>query len=45
MTHLPIHLAREAILAGPVQFRWQFPFERCIILRAMLETKLVQRVQ
>lgn len=28
MTHLPIHLAREAILAGPVQFRWQFPFER-----------------
>ncbi|XP_040370034.1 uncharacterized protein LOC121051552 [Rosa chinensis] len=28
MTHLPIHLAYEAILAGPVQYRWMFPFER-----------------
>ncbi|XP_024196087.1 uncharacterized protein LOC112199281 [Rosa chinensis] len=30
MTHLPIHLAYEAILAGPVQYRWMFPFERII---------------
>ena len=28
MVHLPIHLAREAILAGPVQNRWMYPFER-----------------
>lgn len=28
MVHLPIHLAREARLCGPVQFRWMYPFER-----------------
>ena len=28
MEHLPIHLAREARLTGPVQFRWMYPFER-----------------
>ncbi|KAK9167292.1 hypothetical protein Scep_002483 [Stephania cephalantha] len=28
MEHLLIHLAYEAILAGPVQFRWMYPFER-----------------
>ncbi|KAK9151577.1 hypothetical protein Syun_009886 [Stephania yunnanensis] len=28
MEHLPIHLAYEARLAGPVQFRWMYPFER-----------------
>ncbi|XP_042400964.1 uncharacterized protein LOC121990995 [Zingiber officinale] len=26
--HLKIHLAREARLCGPVQFRWMYPFER-----------------
>ncbi|XP_042418214.1 uncharacterized protein LOC122006686 [Zingiber officinale] len=26
--HLTIHLAREACLCGPVQFRWMYPFER-----------------
>ncbi|XP_019255076.1 PREDICTED: uncharacterized protein LOC109233657 [Nicotiana attenuata] len=26
--HLPIHLAREAKLGGPVQYRWMYPFER-----------------
>ncbi|XP_075514169.1 uncharacterized protein LOC142549218 isoform X3 [Primulina tabacum] len=26
--HLTIHLAREARLCGPVQFRWMYPFER-----------------
>ncbi|XP_073317267.1 uncharacterized protein [Primulina huaijiensis] len=25
--HLTIHLAREARLCGPVQFRWMYPFE------------------
>ncbi|XXG54137.1 hypothetical protein AAC387_Pa03g2094 [Persea americana] len=28
MVHLPIHLAREAILGGPVQYRWMYPIER-----------------
>ncbi|KAL0401981.1 UNVERIFIED_CONTAM: hypothetical protein Slati_4228000 [Sesamum latifolium] len=28
MEHLPIHLAEEALLAGPVQFRWMYPIER-----------------
>jgi hypothetical protein len=28
MVHLTIHLAREAQLCGPVQFRWMYPFER-----------------
>ena len=28
MEHLPIHLAREARLGGPVQYRWMYPFER-----------------
>ena len=28
MVHLTIHLAREAQIAGPVQFRWMYPFER-----------------
>lgn len=30
MEHLPIHLPMEAILAGPVQYRWMYPFERCV---------------
>ncbi|XP_059638709.1 uncharacterized protein LOC132280982 [Cornus florida] len=28
MVHVTIHLAREAIFCGPVQFRWMYPFER-----------------
>ncbi|XP_040368108.1 uncharacterized protein LOC112177548 [Rosa chinensis] len=28
MVHLPIHLADEAAIAGPVHFRWMFPIER-----------------
>ena len=28
MEHLPIHLAVEAQLAGPVQFQWMYPFTR-----------------
>lgn len=28
MVHLAIHLPREALLAGPVQFRWMYPIER-----------------
>lgn len=28
MGHLTIHLAQEAKIAGPVQFRWMYPIER-----------------
>ncbi|XP_020872177.1 uncharacterized protein LOC110226030 isoform X2 [Arabidopsis lyrata subsp. lyrata] len=28
MFHLPLHLARETRLGGPVHFRWMYPFER-----------------
>ena len=28
MIHLPVHLAREAKIAGPVQYRWMYPIER-----------------
>eukprot|EP00268_Persea_americana_P047012 TRINITY_DN48698_c2_g1_i1.p1 TRINITY_DN48698_c2_g1~~TRINITY_DN48698_c2_g1_i1.p1 ORF type:complete len:142 (+),score=12.79 TRINITY_DN48698_c2_g1_i1:87-512(+) len=30
MVHLPIHLADEAKFAGPVQYRWMYPIERCL---------------
>ena len=28
MEHLPIHLPSEALLRGPVQYGWMYPFER-----------------
>ncbi|XP_038713903.1 uncharacterized protein LOC120007624 isoform X1 [Tripterygium wilfordii] len=28
MIHLPIHLAKEAKIAGPVHYRWMYPIER-----------------
>ena len=28
MVHLAVHLPREAILGGPVQYRWMYPIER-----------------
>jgi Domain of unknown function (DUF4218) len=28
MEHLPVHLPYEALMAGPVQYRWMYPFER-----------------
>jgi len=27
MEHLLVHLAEEAELGGPVQYRWMYPFE------------------
>jgi len=29
MVHLTVHLATEVKLAGPVQYRWMYPVERC----------------
>ncbi|XP_077246449.1 uncharacterized protein LOC143886385 [Tasmannia lanceolata] len=31
MVHLPIHLADEEMLAGPVQYRWMYPIERYLL--------------
>ncbi|PKU80174.1 hypothetical protein MA16_Dca023369 [Dendrobium catenatum] len=28
MEHLPVHLPYEAMVGGPVQYRWMYPFER-----------------
>ena len=28
MMHLPVHLANEATIGGPVQFRWMYPIEQ-----------------
>ena len=28
MVHLPIYLPYEAMLRGPVQYRWMYPIER-----------------
>lgn len=30
MVHLPIHLASEAKVAGPVHYRWMYPIERFV---------------
>lgn len=30
MEHLPIHLPYEALVGGPVQYRWMYPFERLV---------------
>jgi hypothetical protein len=27
MEHISVHLAHEALLGGPVQYRWMYPFE------------------
>ncbi|KAL0463180.1 UNVERIFIED_CONTAM: hypothetical protein Slati_0205600, partial [Sesamum latifolium] len=31
MEHLPIHLAKEALIAGVVQYRWMYPIERFLM--------------
>jgi len=28
MEYIPVHLAQEAVLGGPVHYRWMYPFER-----------------
>ena len=36
MVHLAVHLATEAKLAGPVIYRWMYPFERYVESYVML---------
>ncbi|XP_073049563.1 uncharacterized protein [Primulina eburnea] len=30
MVHLPVHLSKEAIIGGPVPYRWMYPIERML---------------
>ena len=40
MVHLPIHLANEIRLGGPVQFRWMYPIERYLCrLKSYVQNK------
>ncbi|XP_060190589.1 uncharacterized protein LOC132619827 [Lycium barbarum] len=40
MEHLPVHLPYEARIAGPVQYRWMYPFERYLrTLKNMIGNK------
>ncbi|WMV28792.1 hypothetical protein MTR67_022177 [Solanum verrucosum] len=40
MEHLPVHLPYEAKIAGPVQYRWMYPFERYLgTLKRMIGNK------
>ena len=32
MVHLPIHLASEAKVTGPVQYRWMYPIEWYVLI-------------
>ena len=36
MEHLPIHLAYEAMIANPVQYKWMYPFERLYIFHFVI---------
>ncbi|CAJ2657167.1 unnamed protein product [Trifolium pratense] len=33
MEHVVVHLAYEARLGGPVQYRWMYPFERHVVIK------------
>lgn len=38
--HLPVHLPYEARIAGPIQYRWMYPFERYLgTLKRMIGNK------
>ncbi|KAM3378375.1 hypothetical protein P3S68_010788 [Capsicum galapagoense] len=40
MEHLSVHLPYEARVAGPVQYRWMYPFERYLeTLKKMIGNK------
>ncbi|KAH0712021.1 hypothetical protein KY289_007980 [Solanum tuberosum] len=40
MEHLPVHIPYEARIAGPVQYRWMYPFERYLgTLKRMIGNK------
>ncbi|KAL6523053.1 hypothetical protein OROMI_031401 [Orobanche minor] len=44
MEHLPVHLPYEARIAGPVQYRWMYPFER-YLRKLKLNVKNKARVE
>jgi hypothetical protein len=40
MIHLPVHLAEEAKLGGPVCYRWMYPVERYLrIVKGYVKNK------
>jgi len=41
MEHLPIHLAYEARVGGPVQYRWMYPFERLVLYNLICKEFLI----
>ncbi|CAL9016729.1 unnamed protein product [Prunus brigantina] len=40
MIHVMVHLPEEALLAGPVNYRWMYPIERYIIIPYLLLEEL-----
>ena len=36
MVHLPIHLASEVKVTGPVQYRWMYPIKRYVLIQLIL---------
>ncbi|KAL3849603.1 hypothetical protein ACJIZ3_011485 [Penstemon smallii] len=43
MIHLMTHLASEAKIAGPVQYRWMYPFERYVRNKARPEASIAEQ--
>jgi len=38
MIHLSVHLAFEAMIAGPVHYRWMYPIERYVLIDNLSST-------
>ncbi|GKV28078.1 hypothetical protein SLEP1_g37173 [Rubroshorea leprosula] len=45
MEHLAIHLPYEAMVGGPVQFRWMYSFESPILLLFFLSAAAGKKTQ
>ncbi|CAN6577103.1 unnamed protein product [Malus baccata var. baccata] len=45
MVHLPVHLADESALAGPVPYKWMYPIERAMfVIRVVLKVLLLKHI-
>ena len=40
MEHLPVHLPYEANIAGPVHYRWMYPFERSTLMLLLISIQI-----
>ena len=46
MVHLPIHLANEVKIGGPVQYRWMYPIEQTLYgLKQLIHNMAHPKVQ